>query len=88
MAAGVSPAIIRRIEDFDGAPARSDTAAESLRAVISGGVELIYPADGRPRGAPCPQPQRHASTDPYRRIHPHPPNHDRPHFTLSGPTGA
>lgn len=55
MAAGVSPAIIRRIEDFDGAPARSDSAAESLRrALISGGVELIYPADGRPAVRPAP----------------------------------
>lgn len=53
-ASGVSPAVIRRLEEFDGAAPRSAVPAEAIRrAVVAAGVELVFSPDGKPGVRPA-----------------------------------
>jgi PAS domain S-box-containing protein len=47
---GISPAIIRRLEEYDGTPPLSDNSlSELLRSTLSGaGIEFLFPEFGKP----------------------------------------
>lgn len=53
-AAGVSPAVVRRLEECDDAAPKSAAAAEAIRrAVVAAGVELVFAPGGKPGVRPA-----------------------------------